>query len=290
VAGNRDLTVEIANGRIDIVPPTPDWVGVEVVEFSVCDPGGECGSQQVTLARTDGTESVLHRVGNAGFVLEMPELKVALDTLFSIRASAAMLQRMRTAAAPFDVDLILVTSQDAYRVSPQIVAANMIANPDARLVAPQDVVLAVRAIETGIAADRCISVELRAGETLTVTPGGIPIRVDAFLSDAGAPHVGFSYTLPVGERSLCYFGDLAEEALPGVSSDPAAPLKYALVPDAAFSSDETERWVDALGADWIIPVCSDGDSLQCTCQVDLSIATAVLCFPNPEQSRLLPSH
>ena len=136
MSGTTDLRVRIDEGVAHIAAPSSDWVGVEHVEFTVCDAAGACETQVVVMGRLDGTQTTLHRIGNAGFVIDSPTVNVAIDAFFSNRATHSMTRSMREGAAPFDVDLILVTQNDFFHVSPQVIATTLLAQPDAMLVAP----------------------------------------------------------------------------------------------------------------------------------------------------------
>jgi len=102
-------------------------------------------------------------VAESGFAIEGRDLAVMIDGLLEFGATDERQAMMRAAEAPYDVDILLFTHSHFDHFEVSIAAANMLANPDAILVGPRDVVDAVQEESS----------ELDGSRFHVVHPGGI---------------------------------------------------------------------------------------------------------------------
>lgn len=290
ILGNVHLSIDIVDGEVKISPPSTEWTGVEVLRFAVSDPHGASASQQITLARTDGSETVLHRIANAGFVLKSPAGCVALDALFSVRASLDMTSRMRAAEAPFDVDVILVTEDSSYRVSPAIVAANMISNRSAVLVGPESVVQAVLAQEASLG-DRCHVATTAPGTREPIALEGYRIEAAGCLADSDTNEYIAGYLLSLDAQQFLCLGDVDADDLLQSSGNPFldATFDFAFLPLPFFNTDDASSVAAFLADAWAIPSCPAVSRYGCSCEDSVTGWGTVLCFEDDMVEQLLPT-
>ncbi len=292
VHGADQLDLEILEGKLSVSMPSDDWTGVEMIEIRVCDASAACDAQVVTFARTEGSESELHRIGNGGFVLEAAGMKIGWDALFSIRATSEMTALMRAAEAPFDMDLLLVSNDSSYRCSPQIIADNMVANLSAHLIAPQSVVDAVLALAPEIGTERCVALELGSGETATLEAAGVRVRAAGYTAHPSRSHAEFAYAFELGESSFLYLGghELDADFSGGANPFSGQPFDFAFISMDLIDGSGDDYDVHSVDASWMIPVCSSLRANRCGCIQNWGARFFALCFEETLQRRYLPSN
>jgi L-ascorbate metabolism protein UlaG (beta-lactamase superfamily) len=287
--GAVTLDIQVVDGVAHISVPSSEWTGVEYVTFSVCDPAGACVSQVVLLAKTDGTEQVVYRVGNAGFIVESPAATVVVDALFSVRALGGATALMRAAEPPFDVDLILVTHSHSDSFSAQIVAAHMAVNGHAKLVGPIDVIEAVRSIDPALSDDRFLSLSLQREELLSLDIDGI--QIDAGYYPHGPSHspLHIAYMFELDGKTFFHAGDLDVDAL---ASKLAHPFAERMIDFAFVDQDLLENglvFMNSLEVNTTIPACFEADRFRCDCTTMGMERLNVLCLIEGLAGHLLPT-
>lgn len=289
--GAVSLDIQVVDGVAQITPPSSDWVGVEYVMFTVCDPAGACASQVVLLARTDGTEETVYKVGNAGYIVKSEGVTVAIDALFSLRATPDATALMRLAEPPFDIDVILVTHSHSDSFSAQIVATHMSVNVQALLVGPADVIEAVRTIDPALSEDRFFSLRLQRDESVTLEFAGI--RIDAGYYPHGASHnpLNIGYRFELDGRTFFHSGDLDVDALASKLTHPFAemPIDFAFVDKDLLQLEEGLFFINSLDVNTFIPACFEADGFSCDCTTLGIERTDVLCLLEGLSGHLLPT-
>ncbi|MBU1049242.1 hypothetical protein KKG90_04375 [Candidatus Bipolaricaulota bacterium] len=291
VSESTVLDIQLAEGVANVMSVPTDWIGVEYVTFTVCDPAGECVSQTVPFVRTDGADAQVQHVGNAGWIVEAPEESIAIDALFSIGATAGITYAMRRADPPFDVDLILVTRRDSYRYSADIIASNMKANPAAVLIAPQDVVSSVLSLAPTVDASRCRPIEVIAGNQNVVDIRRQSIDVGGYVANPETGQVDLGYAFTAAGRSFVVLTGFEPLLTARRVSYPFSGRSF----DFAFVSwnivdlIEMNMMLNLLDLQWLIPVCGDPRVSACTCGSDWDTRTAALCLTESMQRLWLPS-
>jgi L-ascorbate metabolism protein UlaG (beta-lactamase superfamily) len=291
IQGAVSLDIQVVDGVAQISVPSSDWTGVEYVTFSVCDPAGACVSQVVLLAKTDGAEQVVYRVGNAGFIVESQSATVAVDALFSVRALGGSTALMRTAEPPFDVDLILVTHSHSDSFSAQIVAAHMAVNGDAKLVGPIDVIEAVRSIDSTLSDDRFFSLNLQRDESLSLDIDGIQIDVGYYPHGPSHSPLNIGYLFELDGKTFFHAGDLDVDALVSKIAHPFAErmIDFAFVDQDLLQLANGLYFVNSLEASMYIPACFEADTFRCDCSTMGMERLSVLCLTEGLAGHLLPT-
>ena len=292
VSWQDELQIEIVNGSASIAVPSADWIGVEYVEFGVCDPQAACDTQIVAVGRLDGSELRAQYIANGGYVLEVAGLKIAMDALFTMGATSAMTRDMRNATAPFDVDVILVTANDSYHASPSILAAHFAANADAVLIAPADLIAAVQALDPSIDSSRMFAIDPAVGVVEVVEAAGLAIDVAGYIHADEGDDPALAFRFDVNGRSVLFLGEVDEQSLLSEANNAfaTASFDYAFIPSYAFTLENQTRNPLRAQSAWSIPTCQRSSVFGCSCAYTGDEEHRVLCFEEEMEQRLLPTN
>jgi L-ascorbate metabolism protein UlaG (beta-lactamase superfamily) len=245
----------------------------------------------VLLARIDGDEQTVTKVGNAGYVVKSASKTVAIDALFSFRATPDATALMRQAEPPFDLDIILVTHSHSDSFSAQIVATHMAVNVHAALVGPADVIEAVRSIDSTLTEERFFSLDLQRNESRSLEVAGIQIEAGAYPHSALYDPANVGYLFELDGRSFFHSGDLDVEALASQTAHPFAErtIDIAFVNNDLLQLENGLYFVNSLDVSTYIPACFEADGFRCDC-TNLEIErTNVVCLTEGLTSHLLPT-
>ncbi len=228
-------------------------------------------------------------VVGSGYLLHQGDLVIAIDALVAFDVPEATRALMASALPPFDVDLILVTHSDPDHFDPAIVSGNMTANLHALLVAPADVVLAVRTSGPTLDPAHFVIVHpgLHAPEKVEVA--SLTLDVFSFPHPYNKPE-NVGYRLQVGGLVLVHPGDLdiataasdfARTGLDRVTAD-VVILPY-------FFFEAPYRAVLArCPARLYVPTHAGPAELSLACTTARSTTCDVLCFTRSLEEAVLP--
>ncbi|MDD5264473.1 MAG: MBL fold metallo-hydrolase [Candidatus Bipolaricaulis sp.] len=283
--------VRFGEGEVEIVPPSPEWTGLETIEFSVCDASGATARQTVSFGRA-GEAVAVTLVGNAGFILQWGEKKVAVDALHYFQLGPGVGDRMTRCEPPFDnIDLILVTHSHDDHFAAAPIVAQLVAVPSSLLVAPADVIAQVRPAAVGVSEERLVSIDLGAWETRSLTVAGIDLDVIDYphsstraLRNVGfRVHLGGAILLHTGDIHLIDLGPLAiSHAFAGL------PVDIAFVPEYWMTDPAYGAFIRTLPAKVFVPMHADARDLPFVCAAARALYSNVFCFAVPLQALFVP--
>ena len=228
-------------------------------------------------------------VVGSGYLLRQGDLVVAIDALVALDVPEVTRALMASALPPFDVDLILVTHSDPDHFDPAIVSGNMTANLHALLVAPADVVRAVRASGPTVDPARCVIVHPELDAPAKVEAASLSLDVYSFPHPYNKPE-NVGYRLQVGGLVLLHPGDLD---IATAASDFARTGLDRFTADVAilpyFFFDTANRSVlTSCPARLYVPTHAAPAELSLACATARSTTYDVLCFTRPLKEAVLP--
>ena len=285
-SNSEQLFMEIGSQGLTILPSSSDWTGVETVAVTVCDPDGACDSREIQVARTVPEMLSITRVSVAGFMLRVGDTTVAIDALLTYGVSPATVPLLETATPPFDPDLILVTHSHFDHFSEYVTAAHMLANEEAILMGPLDVVDSVRRIEPSLDESRFVAIELGFGESTTIEVAGITIEAIEHPHSANRSSYNLGYIVHLGGYSVLHTGDLVLEALDDITNHALSgrAVDVALIPSYIMTSSRWHPFIHSIQAATFIPIHLSEGLLSSTCGVVRGFFENVRCFLTPSQT------
>ncbi|MBN1859664.1 MBL fold metallo-hydrolase [Candidatus Bipolaricaulota bacterium] len=291
VTGDSELAITIDRGVASIAAPDDEWQGIEMVQFSVCDPEGACAEQTVMIARSPATVSVT-LVGNAGYIIDDGRTTIAVDALLAYGVAPDVQQRMALGEAPFaGIDLILVTHEHADQFLAECVVGQMNVDPGSIVIAPSDVTRQIHEFAPEIASDRLISVELEPNGSYEIAVAGITLEVMDFPHSPTRSPRNVGFLIKLAEATLFHPGDIVVEALGSEMEQHAAAgraVDIAFLPHFNVTDARYAPFVETIDAAYIVPIHAGALELEGVCRQTSRCYDNALCFFFPLQQRIIP--
>jgi len=154
-------------------------------------------------------------IANEGFLFEEGPRKVLIDALWRYQEPTfgnpgpELLRRMQAGEQPFDgIQLLLVTHGDVDHFDAGLVAGFLQGNPQARLVAPAELVEEARKQPQMRGAEsRAAGLRLALGETAERAAGGIRVRAIRLRHHPERETQTFAYLIHMGRRTILHMAD-----------------------------------------------------------------------------------
>lgn len=217
-------------------------------------------------------------VAGSGYIVADSNLRVAIDGLAPLEVPVATQALMSSASPPFDVDLIVVTHSDSDHFGAAVVAGNMIANDQAILVGPSNVIRAVRALAPLLAAERFVAVHPGLSTPVTLELAGT--TVDAYSFPLPGPE-NVGYRVQVGGLSFATPGDLNFDAIAidfARTGWTGSPPDVLILPYFLFNAESVDLFASSCPARLYVPTHAVLSDLATACAQGREVTANVLCF------------
>jgi|GEM_PF-1819262 len=263
-----------------------EWTGVEIVTIGVCDPDGACSAQTIQVVRSNPQLLSITRTSSSGVLLQAASLTVAIDALTRYDTRPQTIELLESATPPYRPDVLLVTHSHYDHFSAEVAAAHLLANPDAVLVGPQDVVDEIRALAAQVPDRQLHGLSLDVGGSSTLAFESIEVVAFDFPHSPDRATLNYGYLVRMAGYSILHTGDLMLEGWDDITAHPAVgqEIDVALLNSNLLPSPAARPFVETLQSTWVVRVHDRSASLATPCTQVLASYDNARCFRHAEDT------
>ena len=220
-------------------------------------------------------------VAGSGYVLRDGEFAAAIDAFTSYGTTAQMQEQMRAADSPYDLDVILITHSDFDHFDASLVVANMQTQTRSVVIAPAEVLAAIRDLAPELSETRLIDVSQALGQVVATGRADLVLSAFSFPHPPNGSRPNVGYLLTLDAITLFHPGDLDVAMAARLFDDynlSTAGIDLAFLPSFMFMDSGLADAIHSLGARCLVPTHVRAMDLVRTCQQTRSLFDNILCF------------